>query len=240
MIAHGRTASQLRRSFALAQDSEAAGARFGELAGAAVAMGYANVTDELATARLMGLADLSPLPRCGFKGTGTADWLAAQGLAVPKSPNHATLQGDGSYALRLAANEIFLLGDLGGEGALGRRLTAAWQGESQPPAAPRGWPLPRQESHCWFLATGDHAAEMFAKLCGVDLRPAQFPDHHLAQTSAAKMSAIIARQDLGGTLAYHLLCDSASAEYMWDCLLDTMAEFNGGPVGLEAVRGLAG
>ena len=71
----------LRRSF-VRRKLEAAGARFAEVAGAAVAASFANATDELATARVMGLADLSPLPRCGFKGAGTADWLAAQGYAV--------------------------------------------------------------------------------------------------------------------------------------------------------------
>jgi len=224
-----------RRSFVRRQ-TEAAGARYAELAGAAVAMSYANATDEAATARVMGLADLSPLPRCGFKGAGTVDWLGGQGLAVPAEPNWGRAQGDGSYALRLAANEILLLGDLGGEGRLGRSLTVAWQAAEQPPASPRGWPLPRQETHAWFRITGGHAAEMLAKLCGVDLRPAKFAEHRIAQTSAAKMSAVIARQDLGATLGYHLLCDSASAAYMWTSLLDAMAEFAGGPVGLEAVR----
>ncbi len=30
----------------------------------------------------------------------------------------------------------------------------------------------------------------------------------------------------------------AAVEYLWDCLLDAMAEFNGEPVGLTALRGL--
>lgn len=216
-----------------------AGARFGEVAGAAVALSYANATDEDATARRMGLADLSPLPRCGFKGAGTVDWLAGAGLAVPAEPNWATRQAEGSLALRLAANEIFLLGDLRGEGALVRGLTEAWSAAGVPPAAPRGFPVPRQDSHTWMLVSGTHAAEMLAKLCGVDLRPAKFENGRIAQTSAAKMSVILARDDQGGTLAYHLLCDSASAGYMWDCLLDAMMEFGGGPVGLTAVQGLA-
>ncbi len=38
--------------------------------------------------------------------------------------------------------------------------------------------------------------------------------------------------------AYHLFADNPSAEYFWDCLLDAMAEFDGRPVGLTALRGL--
>ena len=53
------------------------------------------------------------------------------------------------------------------------------------------------------------------------------------------MNAVVIRDDRGGVLAYHLLGDSASAEYLWDCLNDAMAEFDGAPVGLAAVRGFA-
>ena len=37
---------------------------------------------------------------------------------------------------------------------------------------------------------------------------------------------------------YHLLADCAAVEYLWDCLLDAMAEFDGQPVGLTALRAL--
>ena len=107
--------------------------------------------------------------------------------------------------------------------------------ESLPPEEPRGYPLPRLDSHAWFLVTGEHAPAMFAKICGVDLRPEKFDDLAIAQTSIARITAIAIRDDRGGYPAYHLLCDSASANYFWDCLLDAMAEFDGRPVGLAAL-----
>ena len=33
-----------------------------------------------------------------------------------------------------------------------------------------GYPMPRSESHGWFMVTGEQAPAMFAKICGVDLR----------------------------------------------------------------------
>jgi len=234
----GAPTDYLRRSFCWRKLQEA-GARFEELNGAAVAMSYANATDEGATARRLGLADLSPLPRIGFKGKGTADWLASQGLTLPAEPNRTAPQSDGSLALRLAQEEIFLLGDLGGTGALGRGLQDAWIAAGTPPASARGFVLPRADTHAWFLVSGKKAAKMLAKLCGVDLRPESFENGRIAQTSAAKMGVVIARADRGSTLAYHLVADSASAEYLWGCLIDAMAEFNGGPVGLKAMQGLA-
>jgi sarcosine oxidase subunit gamma len=79
---------------------------------------------------------------------------------------------------------------------------------------------------------------MFAKICGVDLRPAHFPIGAIAQTSVAKMSAIIIRADLGSTIAYHVCADIASADYLWTCLEDAMAEYGGRIVGLAALRAL--
>ena len=79
---------------------------------------------------------------------------------------------------------------------------------------------------------------MFAKLCGVDLSPGKFDDLAIAQTSIARVSGIIIRDDRGEQLAYHLLCDCALAAYLWDCLVDAMIEFNGRLVGLAAIRSL--
>jgi hypothetical protein len=51
---------------------------------------------------------------------------------------------------------------------------------------------------------------------------------------------VVIRGDLGELPAFHLLGDSAAAGYMWDCLLDAMAEFGGRPVGLAALQRACG
>jgi sarcosine oxidase, subunit gamma len=220
---------------------QAAGARFAEVNGGAVAMDFGGTEDaEVKRARSLGLADLSVLPRTGFKGVGTVEWLATQGLSIGAASNRAYRQSSGELAARLAPTEIFLLDGLAGAGALVARLNAAWSWGSDRPRTLIGYPMPRSESHAWFMVTGEKAPAMFAKLCGVDLRLHRFADGAIAQTSIAKMSGIVIRADLGATPAYHLLADSASAEYLWQCVLDAMAEFAGVPVGLAALRRLAG
>ena len=62
----------------------------------------------------------------------------------------------------------------------------------------------------------------------------------MAQTSVARLGAVILRADLGSVPVFHILGDSASAEYYWEVLMDAMAEFDGRLVGLEALRELAG
>ncbi|HVJ35530.1 MAG TPA: sarcosine oxidase [Terriglobia bacterium] len=227
-----------RRSFIYRQ-TVAAGAQFAEINGGAVAVSYGGPAEvEIDRAGRMGLADLSVLPRTGFKGIGTVDWLVGQGLVIGAESNVAYRQSGGEWAARLAPNEIFLVDALAGSGGLIQRLNQAWQWGAETPRKAIGYPTPRQDSHAWLMVTGASAPDMFAKICGVDLRLHKFPVGRIAQTSLAKMSGIIIRADLGRVPAYHLLADIASADYLWSALLDAMKEFEGGPVGLAALRSL--
>lgn len=223
----------LRRSFVY-RELVALGAAFDEIDGAACACDLGGA-DEPAQARSLALCDLSPLPRAGYKGRDTCAWLAARGVAVPEADNQAVRQDGGWLAARLAPGEMLLLGGLDGDPAPLDRLAADWA----PDPDPGTYPVPRADTNCWFAISGRHGAEMMAKLCGVDLRPHKFAQGAIAQTSVARLNAIVLRADLGGTLAYYLLTDSASASYMWGCIVDAMAEFDGAPVGLAALRALA-
>lgn len=195
---------------------------------------YANA-NEVACARKMGIADLSTLPRIGFKGKDTPTWLVQHGVELPSVPNQACLQQDATLVVRLSNDEHLLLNDVESSGGLVARLASLWTFESDRLC----YKLLREHSHCWLLLVGEHASTMLAKVCGVDMQHNQFPFGCVAQTSVARNNAIVVRSDLGTTPAFHLLADSASAEYLWFCLLDAMQEFAGGAVGLEALRALA-
>jgi len=233
---------QLRRS-PIYRETQAAGAFCEIINNAAVPMHYGSPDSELDRARKMAIADLSGLPRTGFKGAGTIDWLQGQGLSIGPDSNMAYRQEGGALAARLAPTEIFLIDGLDATGALVETLNAAWAWGTEKPRKLIGYPMPRQDSHAWFMITGTAAPEMFAKICGVDLRAHKFQPGQIAQTSLAKMSGIVIRDDPigpnGGAIpGYHLLADVASAEYLWGAVLDAMSEFGGAPVGLSALRRL--
>src|SRR5882672_10468758 len=165
-----------------------AGARFAPIADAAIAVDFGKpVETEAAQARRLGIADLSVLPRTGFKGVGAVEWMTSQGLAIGPDSNRAYPQPGGELAARLAPTEIFLIDSLAGTGELIRRLNAAWNWGSERPRRLIGYPMPRSESHAWFMVTGNQAPAMFAKICGVDLRLHRFAAAAIAQTSVAKM-----------------------------------------------------
>jgi sarcosine oxidase subunit gamma len=162
--------------------------------------------------------------------------LESQGLRLPE-PNRAKRQTDGSLAVRLAPREVLVLAPWSGAaGGLAERLNAAWP-ESRAASSACGYPLPRADSHFWFLLTGGLVPPTLAKLCGVDFRVERFAPLQVAQTQAARLSVIIIRDDTA-LPAWHLLADSASADYVWTCLTDAMQEFGGKQAGPEALQGI--
>ena len=209
-------------------------ARFEEVAGSAVVAEYAEAGDEVHQATHLALADLSTLPRTGFKGAGAAGWLEQQGAQVPSSPNQATRQKDGSLIARLSIEELLILSDLIADSTLPAVLQDRWSLES----TKRVYSLPRGDRHCWFALIGDHASTTLAKVCGVDMRTHKFAECQIAQTSLARVNAIILRNDLATTPCFFILSDVSSTEYLWDALLDAMVEFHGSPVGIAALRTL--
>ena len=174
------------------------------------------------------LRDLSPLPRTGFKGADTPKWLATQGVSFSDAHNRAYAQPDGSLLARLSPGEFLLLGCRDGATGLVDTLDGAWSWEADLGLC---FPVPRQDSHAWFHLSGPACPAMFAKICAIDLRPHKFTDGAIAQTSIARLNGIVIRQGD----AFHLLSDSASAEYMWGCLVDAMDEFGGSVAGIASL-----
>jgi sarcosine oxidase subunit gamma len=184
----------------------------------------------------LATADLSPLPRVGFKGPGTLPAMGACGVRIEAAPNRAFRQADGSACLVLGPGEVLLLGALERDSAPRfAELERNWSIED----ANRIYPMPRRDSHVWFAVAGTAAPEMFAKLCGVDLRLNKFVDLAIAQTSVARLNAIIVRIDRDIVPVFHLLADSTAAAYLLDCLLDAAEEFGGRLVGLGSLCSLS-
>jgi sarcosine oxidase subunit gamma len=212
------------------------GAHFAGLSGCAIASSYgASIEEESARARGLGLIDLSPLPRTGFRGRRALEWLKNAGLLVGDQNNFSWLQENGSIVARLADTEALLLADLSNNSNTCFQLDDSMAREK--PAS--CYHVPRRDLSAWFLVTGASADIMFAKICGVDMRRAEFPSGMVAQTSIARMNAICIRSDLGDMPAYHLIFDSASADYLWRALKDAMTEFDGKPVGYDAMVSIA-
>lgn len=207
-------------------------ARFEQLRDALVVNAYSDTGMEPRLGISLGLADLSCLPRTGFKGPGAPSWAAIQGIELPSEPNKAQIQTDGSLVAKLSHQELFVISDIQGNSDLINRL-------NQQPPEPGVYSLPRADSHSWLAVTGLLAAEMLSKICAIDLRTHKFAQGQVAQTSIAKINGAIVRHDLGTTPCLHIFSDIASTEFLWDCLLDAMEEHQGVAIGVAAIRSLA-
>jgi sarcosine oxidase subunit gamma len=210
----------LRRS-QLSRRHIALGAEFEQIGDTLLVSNYGS-SEEIAQAKSLALIDLSTLPRTGFKGAGATTWATSQGVKIPERPNLALLQKDQSLVVRLSYHELLILSNTDPLSTQIERLDSMAVG-------PQTYTLPRADSHCWLAVTGSQAAEMFSKVCGVDLRPHKFANKAVAQTSV----------DLGKTNCLYVLTDVSAAEFLWDCLLDAMLEYEGVPVGVASMRALA-
>lgn len=195
--------------------------------------------NEIDHAQHLALSDLSYLQRIGFKGTGAIEWLGNQNINIPTNINTALPTDDGCLVARLGNNDILILDSIKNQTNLPKTLEQTWQQDYSQFNKPCGFIMPRQDSHACFSISGDYIAEMFAKLCAIDLRITKFENNMIAQTSLARLGAIIIRHDLNALTNYLILVESASAEYGWDCLIDAMQEFNGQIIGTSALLKLA-
>ncbi len=225
--------SGLRRS-QLYRTQQQGGAEFASLNGATVVKQFA--ADDAQQLKSLAMVDLSMLPRSGFKGRQAPEWLTRQGVEIPAEPNRATRQQDGSLVASLSVQEHLILSDLQITAGKPQQLENDWQMDADTAC----YALPRSDSHAWLLLTGEHLRDMLAKVCGIDFAAEEFANHQVAQTSVARLNSILIRDDVqladGSTvLAFHLLCDVSSVEFMWDCLQDAMDEFGGKPAGLAAL-----
>jgi glycine cleavage system aminomethyltransferase T len=85
------------------------------------------------------------------------------------------------------------------------------------------------------MLAGPHSTELLSKLSALPVAPS-----HVAQTSVAKVRAIVVRRDVTGvgssTAAFELFVDRPFGEYLWDAVLDAGAEFGIRPFGTAALE----
>ena len=228
--------SQRQRRSMLYRWHERHGAAFVEHAGAVVVANYAGAAAEMRAAGTLGLCDLSTLPRWGVTGRDATAWLADAGFDVPGSANRAVRQADGGLLARLSDNEYLLLAT----GLLTDANVAGGIPDPGDAAAASVYGLPRQDSHSWFAISGSRAQALLATVCGVDLRDAAFGDSAVAQTSIARVSAVLLRADLGDTPCFFVLGSSTSAEYLWEALAEGLHAPGGAVVGIHALQAVPG
>jgi sarcosine oxidase subunit gamma len=199
------------------------------MGGSALVTKVVSEGDSKKIAANLALIDFSVATRIGFRGTNARDHLDAAKFSVPSKLN--TMQQDEGASLmtlRLSENEYWVLDGSTTMGGTLEELTAHHTPDNC-------YRLYCQNSHAWFMLTGQYIEQTMAKICGVDLRKSSFPPGNIVQTSVARVNAIIVRHEVNEIPVFSILSDSSSAEYLWDSLLDAMNEFDGHAAGTDAL-----
>jgi heterotetrameric sarcosine oxidase gamma subunit len=84
----------------------------------------------------------------------------------------------------------------------------------------------------WLI--GPHSAELLGRLCSLDFYASQFPNGAAKQSSVAKTTQLIIRQDRGGLPAYALIGPRSLASYLWQTVFEA-----GKDLGLQLMGNIA-
>lgn len=178
--------------------------------------------DDAQRAAVVGIADLSHLPRFGAKGPGAAGWLTALGLPVPAQPNSWTTLTDGGLIARMGLTEYLVEGDASTVGSLMQAERVAGV-----------YPVLRQDAS--FALCGERVNELLLQTCNVDFRILGAEPSKLILTSMAGVGITILATRTGGLPRYRLWCDGTYGLYLWDTLVGIAEELGGGCIGLDAL-----
>lgn len=165
--------------------------------------------------------DWTEVSRLGFRGPKAEAFLIAEQLPVPDQPNQALLDVSGIRVLRLSKSEFWLIDET--QQNTQRLIEIEARGLQQQEV----YRLYCQHSQAMFVCHGIDCVNMFAKVCGVDLTQRAFAVNQIAQTSVARVNAIVVNvsENIEGTDRYFVLSDVSSSQHLWDALQDAADEF---------------
>jgi len=221
------------RSTPLYETAQRLGARFIEMGQWRFPEVYTSVEAEIAAIRAgCGLADVSPHGKVQVEGEAAAQALRAAFGQAPEAIG-AGAAVDAGHLYRLRRDLFFLSTPPGGEVSALARITAA---VSQQGVFVTATDLSQALSDLRLI--GPASVQVLAKVCGLDFRPAAFPDQTAKYSSLAKTRQLIIRRDFGPLPAYTLLGEASLAAYVWGVVMEAGQEFGIQPVGVGALRAL--
>ena len=160
------------------------------------------------------IADWSARSRLGVRGEDLARWVKANGMELGAQVNVAYPCGSNSLLARLSRKELLYLNCARDDVDERAKVLEDY----------RCYTVSRRDSHSWFNLSGEAAHALLAKICGVDFSLGAFANHRVAQTSVARVSGLVIRDDHIQGPAFHLLVDSTYREYLWSACINAGAE----------------
>ncbi|HJT35081.1 MAG TPA: FAD-dependent oxidoreductase [Pirellulales bacterium] len=199
--------------------------RWESVGGLPVATNIGDVAAQRAAAAKLGLCDLSALARLLLKGPAAAEFLAVNGIAVPRQIYEHHWLDDGSLCIRTGGAEFFL--EDGSEENTLNRLREAL-------ARHIAGVLPVWRQDVSLAVTGSEATALFAQVCSFNFAEA---GEQFVMTQIAGVSCSVLPYKLAGEPAWRIWADGTYGAYLWHTLLGIAHELGGDAVGTSILRG---
>jgi sarcosine oxidase subunit gamma len=174
--------------------------------------------------------------RLGLKGPRAAEWLAAQGIALPMTPNTWThsedaIAADALLVARLGTAEFFL--EDGSAGTALKRISPSL--DKNPPGV---YPVLRED---WaFDLGGDEVHDVLAQVCNVNFAALSLASRPLIMTLMIGVAVLVVPQSVvgvgrGGESArhYRIWCDPTFGHYLGESLGTVVIECGGRYTGVS-------
>jgi heterotetrameric sarcosine oxidase gamma subunit len=167
------------------------------------------------------LADLTPLTKVLVR-------------ADPESPTAARLSCQFGRSKRTDAREL-VLGSGPDEWLIlapaGRELAAVARLATPEPAPETGEGelvsvIDVTHGRVVLRLSGKDAVATLEKICAIDLSDLATPDGAVFCSSVARLTCVVARDDVDGLRSYLIVSDRSSGQYLFDVIADAGAEFS--------------
>jgi sarcosine oxidase subunit gamma len=178
--------------------------------------------------------------RLGLKGPRAAEWLVANGIVLPMSPNTWThpeenVAADGLLVARLGTAEFFLEDSTAGTTL--PRISPSLGEHSRGGPPPGVYPVLRED---WaFQLGGDGVHDVLAQVCNVDFAALPLAARPLIMTLMIGVAVLVVPQGAAGAEGaaserrYRIWCDPTFGPYLSESLGAVVIECGGRYTGVS-------
>ena len=168
--------------------------------------------------------------RLGLKGPRAAEWLAAQGVDLPMTPNtwtqsEGTGAADALLVARLGSAEFFL--EDGTDGTALERISPSL--DQNPPGV---YPVLRED---WAFRLGGHQVhDVLAQVCNVNFAALPLASRPVIMTLVIGVAVLVVPQSVGAAERhYRIWCDPTFGPYLGESLGAVVIECGGRYTGVS-------
>jgi sarcosine oxidase, subunit gamma len=157
--------------------------------------------------------------RLGLKGPRAAEWLAAQGVTLPATPNTWAGAPDGLLVARLGSSEFFLESEARTEGPLAQVSAHLAAG------SPGVYPVLREDFA--FRLSGTAVHEALAQVCNVNFAALDLQARPVVMTLMIGVAVLVVAEEIDGERRYRLWCDPTYGPSLSETLAEVVVECGG-------------